>query len=83
MIGEQKLLIMNNPISLTESQLNEAYYIIIEQYKSGIISEGTKRAFTYINENTKLDFAFDSTLGLKGKWLCVSEIKVTPEASEE
>lgn len=83
MIGEQKLLLMNNPIHLTESQLNEAYYIIIEQYKSGIIAEGTKRASTYINENTKLDFAFDTTLGLKGKWLCISDIKVTPEASEE
>lgn len=82
MNGEQKLITKRAMMYVTERELNEAYCTIINQHKSGIISEEKKRASTYIDDLRKLDFVFDITMGMKGSWLCVSEITVIPEASE-
>lgn len=65
-------------IYVTEEELNEAYFIINEQYRSGIIAEDAKRASTYIDDLRKLEFIFDSAMGLKGHWV-VMNAKVIEE----
>lgn len=81
MTGEKNLT-TNTMMYVTESELNEAYCTIINQFKSGIIAAEAKRASTYIDEARKLEFMFDITMGMRGSWLCVSEITVIPEVSE-
>jgi hypothetical protein len=70
-------------IKVTEDQLNEAYAIIINQHKSGIISSEVKHASTYITEDIKLEFEFDSELGIKGHWVCITDMEVLPAEDKQ
>ena len=81
MTGEKNLT-TNIMMYVTESELNEAYCTIINQFKSGIIAAEAKRASTYIDETRKLEFMFDIALGPRGSWRVVSEFVLIPEVSE-
>lgn len=61
-------------IKIKQAILNEAYNTVNNQYKSGIIL--TDHVHTYIDPDTKLDFIFDNTIGVTGRWICVSDIEL-------
>lgn len=66
-------------VYVTENELNEAYFIINEQYRSGIIAADAKRASTYIDDLRKLEFIFDSAMGIKGYWVVMNAVVIPEE----
>jgi hypothetical protein len=64
----------DNTINITQEELNIAYEFLHKANRMNAINKTSKITLTAID--TPLEFIYDDTMGLKGAWVCVSDINV-------
>jgi hypothetical protein len=65
---------MNSKINVTQEELNIAYEFLHKAAKNNAINKTA--TITITAQHTPLDFSYDDTMGLKGAWICTSDINV-------